>query len=79
MSDNHTHSHDCQDPNHSHSHDEEEEGGEEIYIEVDPEEGLVVLQHGDWAIELDPDEARALAQALSEAADEAEASYAEAG
>jgi hypothetical protein len=72
-----SHTHDSNDPNHTHSHDEVEEEGEEIYIEVS-EDGLVLLQHGDWAIELDPDEARALAQALSEAADEAESSYAEA-
>jgi hypothetical protein len=73
-----SHTHDCNDPNHSHSHDGMEEEGEEIYIEVS-EDGLVLLQHGDWAIELDPEEARALAQALSEAADEAETAYAEAG
>jgi hypothetical protein len=74
-----SHAHDCNDPNHTHSHDEAEEAGEELLIDVDPDEGLVVLQHGDWAIELDPEEARLLAKALSEAADDAEASYAEAG
>ncbi len=73
-----SHTHDCNDPNHTHSHDEGEEESQEIYIEVS-EDGFVLLTDGEWTIELDPEEARALAQALTEAANDAESAYAEAG
>ena len=57
---------------------EAEEDDQEVYIDVS-DEGLVVLLSGDWELAFDPQDARALADALREAADEAEGSYAEAG
>jgi ABC-type Zn2+ transport system substrate-binding protein/surface adhesin len=61
----HDHDHDGQD------HDEAEEVIEEIHLDI-TDEGLVWVQGTEWEFFLSPMEARELAKALKEMADEAE-------
>ena len=55
----------------AHEHDDDEEGEiEEIGIVA--EDGMVYVYGSDWQLDLSPEEARELGNALLEAADEAE-------